>query len=459
MASDRRLSTGIGSDAAELGLAAAAADIAAGRLTSEALVSACLERISLRDPEIGAFAWADPAYAIEQARRADRWRQTGNGCGPLHGVPVAIKDIIDTADMPTENGSPIFSGRRPSTDAFCVAALRSAGAVILGKTVSTELALLTPARTNNPAAPGHTPGGSSAGSAAAVAANMVPAALGTQTAGSVLRPASYCGVYGYKPTLGLVSRRGVLMQSHTLDTIGVLTRSVEDAALLVDCIAARDPDDRASYPRSQPNLAGVASEDAPVAPVFAFIKTPAWGDADPSLHEAYAELASALGPSLEEIDAPVLANVIEWQRIVQLAENAAYYGPLLDAHADKLSPGLRQRLTQGSDVPVRKYLEAIAAQEVAYNRIASLFTRYAAILTPASPGTAPRLEEGITGSPVFNGLWTYLGMPAISVPLLEVDGRPLGVQLVGARRDDGRLLRTARWLETHLAGFAAGAIA
>lgn len=455
MASDRRHATGTQSEPADLGLAAAATEIAAGRLTSEALVAACLERISERDPELTAFAWADPAYAMEQARKADRWRQTGNGCGPLHGVPVAVKDIIDTADMPTENGSPIFAGRRPSKDATCVAALRSAGAIIIGKTITTELALLTPADTANPAAPGHTPGGSSAGSAAAVAAGMVPAALGSQTAGSVLRPAAYCGIYGYKPTLGLISRRGVLMQSHTLDTVGVLTRSVEDAALLVDCMAAHDPDDPASYPRSQPNLTGIAARPAPVAPLLAFIKTPVWAtDADRSLHAAYAELASAMGASLEEIEAPILADVIEWQRIVQLAENAAYYGPLLDAYSNQLSPGLRERLTQGGSVPVRAYLEAIAARETAYDTVAALFTRYTAILTPASPGTAPSVQAGITGSPIFNGLWTYLGMPAISLPLLEVDGLPLGVQLVGARRDDGRLLRTARWLQDHLTGDA-----
>lgn len=451
MASDRRTEIGRAGEAADLGLAVAASEITAGRLTSEALVSSCLARIATQDPAIGAFAWCDPAYALEQARQADRWRQSGNGCGPLHGVPVAIKDVIDTADMPTENGSPIFSGRRPAKDASCVAALRSAGAIILGKTVSTELALMTPAKTDNPAAPGHTPGGSSAGSAAAVAAAMVPAALGTQTAGSVLRPASYCGVYGYKPTLGLISRRGVLMQSHTLDTVGVLTRSIEDAALLVDCMAAYDPDDPVSYPRSQPNLSGLATQDAPVRPVLALVKTPAWSSADPRLHDAFAELASALGGVVEEIDAPILADVIEWQRIVQLAENAAYYGPLLDDHAEQLSPGLRQRLTEGSAVPVRQYLEAIAARDAAYHRIAQLFGRYTAILTPAAPGPAHRRDENITGSPVFNGLWTYLGMPAVSIPLLSVDDLPLGVQLVGACRDDGRLLRTANWLEKFLA--------
>lgn len=454
MASDRRTFPGSGSEAADLGLATAAAEIAAGRLTSEALVTACLHRITQRDPDLGAFAWADPQYALEQARNADRWRQTGNGCGPLHGVPIAVKDVIDTADMPTENGSPIFAGRRPAKDAHCIAALRSAGAIVLGKTVSTELALLTPAATNNPAAPGHTPGGSSAGSAAAVAASLVPAALGTQTAGSVLRPASYCGIYGFKPSLGLISRRGILMQSHTLDTVGVLTRSIADAALLVDAMSAYDPEDEASYPRSQPNLSDIASQSAPVAPVLAFVKTPAWNEADPRLHEAFAELTAALGSSIEEIDAPILADVIEWQRIIQLAENAAYYGPLLDVHAEQLSSGLRERLTLGSTVPVRKYLEATASRAQAYDKIERLFSRYTAILTPAAPGPAPRLEEGITGSPIFNGLWTYLGMPAISLPLLEVDGMPLGVQLVGACRDDGRLLRTAHWLEQQLSGDA-----
>ncbi len=453
MASDRRMAAG-GVALNELGVVAAAREIASGRVSSEDLVSACLDRIAARDLEIKAFAHVDPAYALERARAADRWRQAGNGCGPLHGVPVAVKDIFDTADMPTESGSPIFSGRRPSQDAACVGALRSAGALILGKTVTTELALMTPAATKNPVAPGHTPGGSSAGSAAAVADNMVPATLGSQTAGSVLRPASYCGVYGFKPTFGLVSRRGVLMQSHTLDTIGVLTRSIEDAALIVDCMSAFDPDDNASYPRSQPSLASVAMQEPPGTPVLGLIKTSAWPDADSRLHEAYSELARVLGARLEDVEAAITADIIEWQRIVQLAENAAYYGPLIDRHSELLSPGLRDRLTAGSAVPVRAYLEAIAAREAAYQKVAQLFTRYAAILTPAAPGPAPKLEEGITGSPIFNGLWTYLGMPAISLPLLEVDGLPVGVQLVGLRRDDGRLLRTARWLEAHLAEVA-----
>lgn len=438
-----------------LSLAEAAAAVASGQITSRALVGACLERIAQIDGAIGAFAALDPAYAMAQAEEADRTRASGRGIGALHGVPIAVKDVIDTRDLPTEYGSPIFAGRRPIDDAFVVAALRAAGAVIIGKTVSTELALLTPSPVRNPVAPDHSPGGSSAGSAAAVASHMVPAALGTQTAGSVLRPAAYCGVCGYKPTFGLISRRGVLMQSHTLDTVGVLTRSVADAALLADCLAVYDPDDDASRPAARPRLAEIATSAPPLPPLFAFVKTPPWSDADPRMHDAYGELAAALGEDVVvEVELPELADIIEAQRIVQLAENAAYYGPLLDRYRERLSPGLAERLRAGALVPVRQYLGALRAREASYAAVRPLLDRFTAILTPAAPGPAPKLDEGITGSPIFNGLWTYLGMPAISVPLLEVDGLPLGVQLVGARNDDGRLLRTANWLERHVAALA-----
>ncbi len=439
------------SDPTALTASAAAEAIRRGDVTSEALVAACLARIAAIDGGIGAFAALDPAYALQQARHADRELAAGRGTGALHGVPVAIKDVIDTRDYPTENGSPVFAGRRPEQDAFCVAALRAAGAVILGKTVSTELALLTPSAVANPVAPGRSPGGSSAGSAAAVVSHMVPAALGTQTAGSVLRPASYCGIVGFKPTLGLVSRRGVLMQSHTLDTVGVLARSIEDTALLVDCMAAYDPQDDITRPHSAPGLGRFALADPPARPRFAFVKTPAWPQATASLHAAYADFVARLGASVDEIELPILPDVIEWQRLVQLAENAAYYGPLLDAHPALISKGLTERLQLGSAVPVRKYLESIMALPAAYAEIARVLDRYDAILTPAAPGPAPRLEDGITGSPIFNGLWTYLGMPAISLPLLEAEGLPLGVQLVGKRHEDGKLLRTARWLTQHVA--------
>ncbi len=280
---------------------------------------------------------------------------------------------------------------------------------------------------------------------------MVPAALGSQTAGSIIRPASYCGTYGFKPTLGLVPRAGVLMQSHTLDTVGVYARSVEDLALVTDCMTALDPDDAVSFRRSRPGLVGTTRARPPVPPRFAFVKPPPWADADPDMQAAFAGLVERLGDRAVEIDVPVLADVIEWQRIVQLAENALYYGPLLDAAPELISPGLTQRLNEGRAVDAQQYLRAITGREPAYRAVAASMRGFSAILTAAALGPAP---EGFasTGSPIMDGLWTYLGMPAVSLPLLDAKGMPVGVQLVGLRHDDARLLRTANWLAAEIIG-------
>ena len=439
-------------DLTSLSATTAAELIRRGDITSETLVTACLERIAAREGAVGAWAHIDPTQALDDARAADAARQSGQGTGALHGVPLGIKDIIDTAGRPTEYGCPIFRDRRPMRDAAVVTALRNAGAIVLGKTVTTELALLTPSETRNPVALDRSPGGSSAGSAAAVADFMVPAALGTQTAGSVLRPASYCGIYGFKPTRGLIPRSGILMQSHTLDTAGVLARSIEDVALITDVLAAQDPADPLSYARSQPSLRAIAMSDAPLPPLFAVIRTPAWDtDAQPVMREAFDELVSVLGDRCQVMDLVSAGDAIEQQRIVQLAENAAYYGPLLKRAPELLSASLTKRLEAGLELPAHQYIDAIRAREGLYEVIDEITTNFTAILTLAAPGPAPRLDEGITGSPIFNGLWTYYGCPCISVPVMEVDGLPLGVQLVGARGDDGRLLRTARWLEKFLA--------
>ncbi len=430
----------------------AADAIASGDVTSEALVASCLERIASRDPEIGAWAHVDPERALSDARASDAARRSGRGIGPLHGVPIGVKDVIDVAGAPAEYGSPIFRGRVATADASAVAALKSAGAVILGKTVTTELALLTPAATRNPRDTSRTTGGSSAGSAAAVADDMVPAALGTQTAGSVLRPASYCGLVGFKPSLGLVPRSGVLMQSHSLDTVGVLARTVEDVALVTDAMAAYDPADPTSFPRSQPNLLDIARSGPPLPPLFTVVRTAAWAtEASTLMQAAFDELVEALGQQCRVIELPSSADAIEAQRIVQLAENAAYYGPIYERAPELVSPGLAKRLQAGFAVPAREYIDAVRVRDALYESIDEILTDTSAILTLAAPGPAPKLAEGITGSPIFNGLWTYYGCPCISLPLMEADGLPLGVQLVGARGDDGRLLRTARWLLTHAA--------
>jgi Asp-tRNA(Asn)/Glu-tRNA(Gln) amidotransferase A subunit family amidase len=435
-------------DPTALSAAGAAAAIRTGEISSRALVEACLARIAEREPQVQAWAHLDPDLALRQADAADARQATGIAAGPLNGVPIGVKDIFDTADLPTENGCPIFAGRRPDTDAACVAALRAAGAIILGKTVTTELALLTPSRTRNPHNEAHTPGGSSSGSAAAVAAHMVPAALGSQTAGSVIRPASFCGVYGFKPTLGLLPRTGVLMQSHTLDTLGILGRSIDDIALLADCMAGFDGHDTASYRRQGFSLLESTHRPPPAPPKLAFVKTPAWDDADPILHDAFGKLVAGLGDCVRGVEIPGLADVIARQALVQLAENAYYYGPLLRQHPDQLSDGLKARIEAGLKVDVQAYIEALATREAAYREVLGVLDGFDAILTPAATGPAPA-SLGSTGNPVFAGLWTYLGMPAVSLPLLEGDGLPIGVQLVGERRDDAHLLCIAGWLEAH----------
>lgn len=436
---------------ADLTACEAVAAIRGGDLSSEALVMACLERIEALEPQVKAWAFLDPAYAQAQARAADAAARSGMGLGALHGVPVGIKDVIDTADMPTEAGSALFKDYRPRADASCVAALRAAGAVIMGKTVTAELASSTPGATRNPRNLAHTPGGSSSGSAAAVASGMVPLALGTQTAGSVIRPASFCGIYGFKPTLGLISRRGVLLQSHTLDTIGVYGRTVDDLALVGETIGVHDPADPVSFAGARPRLTEIAGHEPPLPPLFAFVRSPAWDATAEVTREAFDELVAELGGRVEEVEIPSLAQAIECQRIVQAAENAGYYGIYRERAPELLSEGLTERLKSGARIAAQDYIRAVNMRETIYESIEELLTQYSAILMPSSLGPAPK-GIGSTGNPAMNGMWTFLGVPVVSLPLLEADGLPIGVQLIGARRDEGRLLRTARWLARHLAG-------
>jgi Asp-tRNA(Asn)/Glu-tRNA(Gln) amidotransferase A subunit family amidase len=435
----------------DLAAGAAASGMARGELSSEALVTACLERTAELEPRLQAWAFLDHDRALAQAKAADEQRRAGKGVGALHGVPVGIKDIIDTADMPTENGSAIFKGRQPRHDAAAVAALRSAGAVVLGKTITTELATLTPSVTRNPRNPEHTPGGSSSGSAAAVASGMVPVALGTQTGGSVIRPAAFCGIYGFKPTFGLIARPGVLTQAPSLDTIGVFGRSLEDVALVVDAIQGYDERDPASIATSRPNLLARAKEDWPLPPMFTFAKTHAWGDADAATREAFGELVELLGDKVEEISIDFTSERgIAAAKTVQNVELAHHYGPLLEHAPDLISKRLAGQIEEGRRVRGIDYVAALDARNELYATIDGLIMQHGQILTPAALGPAPKGLES-TGNPVFCAFWTYLGVPAVTLPLLEADGLPMGVQLIGARRDDGRLLRAAGWLVQHLA--------
>ncbi|HEV8341289.1 MAG TPA: amidase [Candidatus Binatia bacterium] len=424
-----------------------------GAISSEQLVEACLARVREMDEQVQAWAFLDPDHALTQARAADELRLSGRPIGLLHGVPVGIKDIFDTADMPTENGSVLHLGRTPSRDATVVAMLRGAGAVIMGKTVTTEFAYFGPGKTRNPHNPEHTPGGSSSGSAAAVAAGMVSLALGSQTNGSVIRPAAFCGVLGFKPTYGLIPRYGILTLSRTLDHVGLFARTVEDIALLAEQLVGYDEHDPDTRPRARIPFVEVAAEEPPLPPMFAFMKTPYWESADEETKEGFAELIEQLGDRVEEIELfPSAAEAWEWHRIIMEAEMAANLEPEWERGRDRLSESLRAQIERGRKVSALDYQRAVAQIRPIHESFLELFEqRYDAILTPAAPGTAPK-GLASTGDPSFCTLWTLCGMPAISLPLLQsVSGLPLGVQLIGPRDGDARLLRTARWLAAQVA--------
>lgn len=424
-----------------------------GRVSSEELVSACLEQIERIEDQVGAWAYLEPELALQQAREADKAVQAGRTLGLLHGIPVGIKDILDTEDMPTEDGTILHAGRRPLQDATAVARLREAGAVIMGKTVTTELAVYSPGKTRNPHNLEHTPGGSSSGSAAAVAAGMIPLAVGTQTNGSVIRPASFCGVYGYKPTFGLISRHLVLQQSRPLDQIGVFARSVEDAAMVAEAMMGYDAQDPDTRRQARPSLVQTQQEEPPVTPSLAFVKSPVWDQAEEATRAAFEELAGELGENVREFELPDMFNQAhEQHRIIMEADLARSFEREYAEGRDKLSQVLLEMIERGRKVLAMEYNSAVADIAPLYSGFDKLFNWHDAIITPATMGEAPVGLES-TGSPIFCTIWTLCGMPSITLPLLTGDnGLPLGVQLVGQRGDDARLLRTARWLVEQITG-------
>jgi Asp-tRNA(Asn)/Glu-tRNA(Gln) amidotransferase A subunit family amidase len=368
-------------------------------------------------------------------------------------VPVGIKDIFDTADMPTENGSVLHAGRTPSRDAAVVANLRAAGAVIMGKTVTTEFATYFPGKTRNPHHPEHTPGGSSSGSAAAVAAAMIPLAVGTQTNGSTIRPAAFCGIVGFKPTHGLISRHRILTLSRTLDHVGLFARTIEDVALLAEQLTVYDEDDPDMHPCARLPWVKSAAEDPPLPPMFAFIKTPQWEHVESETREAFAELVDVLGDQVEDVELfPSATEAWEWHRIIMEAEMAVSLDREWQSGRQRLSEPLRVQLERGRGIPAIDYQHAKSRIDAVHESFLELFQqRYDAILTAAAPGPAPK-GLASTGDPSFCTLWTLCGMPAVSLPLLQsTESLPIGVQLVGPRKDDARLLRTARWLAAKMA--------
>jgi Asp-tRNA(Asn)/Glu-tRNA(Gln) amidotransferase A subunit family amidase len=430
-----------------ISLTEAAESIREGRISATELVTDCLARIEEVDADVQAWAFLDRDHALSQARALDEQRALGRPTGPLHGVPIGVKDIFDTSDYPTEFGSPLWAGRTPRSDAAAVARLRAAGAVIMGKTVTTEYAYFHPGKTRNPHDRERTPGGSSSGSAAAVAAHMVPGAIGSQTNGSVIRPAAYCGVVGFKPSHGLIPRNGALMLSRTLDHVGVFARTVEDAALLAECLVGYDAEDADTRPLARPLLAATAASEPPLPPRFAFVKSPVWDQAEPVTREAFAELVEVLGEAAVDVDlGESFARAIDFHRVVMEVEMAHNFHRDYERGGDQLSERLRRLIERGRTHRAVEYTGAVAAIGPLNDGLDEVFNEYDAILTPAAPGEAPRGLDS-TGNPIFCTLWTYLGVPAVTLPLLQSEaGLPLGVQLVARRGNDARLLRTARWL-------------
>src|SRR4029077_19405808 len=335
----------------------AAAEIAAGAVSAEAYAHACLTRIEALDGEVKAFAHLDREHVLAQARKLDERRLEGHPLGPLHGIPVAIKDIIDTADYPTELGSPLAVGRRTRHDATVVAKLRAAGAVIIGKTVTTEFAYFHPGPTRNPHDHARTPGGSSSGSAAAVAAHMVPLAIGSQTNGSVIRPAAFCGVFAIKPTHGLISRAGALTLSRKLDHVGAFGRSVEDLALILDVLAGQDAADPDSRPYASPGFRASAAEAPPIPPSFALVRTPMWEKADADAREAIEGLAKEV--RAREIDLPDLyRDAWSAQRAIMAVEMAHNLGHCIDKGGET-SRTFRELIEEGRRITATQYLAAL----------------------------------------------------------------------------------------------------
>ncbi len=431
----------------EMDAVSARAAIAAGEITSEALVTACLQRIAATEPRIKAWTHLDREQALAQAREADRLQRSGATLGALHGIPVGVKDIIDTADMPTENGTVLHAGRRPGEDATVVARLRNAGAVVMGKTVTTELAVYAPGKTTNPHDAARTPGGSSSGSAAAVAAAMVPLAIGTQTNGSSIRPASYCGVVGYKPSHGLISRHGVLKQSPSLDHVGVFARTVEDAALIAAELAGwdgKDPDVRKNA-RIELSADWASAPDA--APRIAFVKTPVWDNATEIAKNAFEALCRQLGDRVREEQLPgAFESAHAWHRTIMESDLANSYGDLYASGKDRLSETLREMIERGQTYKAMDYSRALDGAAELNRALDRLFRGYDAILTPATSAEAP-LGLAFTGSPMFCTIWTLCGVPAMTLPILKgAQQMPMGAQLIASKGDDAGLLRVARWL-------------
>ena len=425
-----------------------ASKIKDAQLTSVEVCEKYIERINKFEKDVKAWAHFDKKLLLEKAAEADEYRRSGKPTGPLHGIPVAVKDIVGTVDMPTECGTVIRKGKSYSQNAEIIDLLLAAGAIVMGKTATAELAYLGPTKTTNPHDHSRTPGGSSSGSAATVASYMAPLSIGSQTGGSVIRPASYCGVVGYKPTYGLISRNGVLKTSEKLDHIGVFGRTVEDVALLAKVLIKKDKFDNATVYYSADSMLEETKKGPLFEPKFIFYKTKNWKNINKKSQQAFEFLIKNLKKNVEVFDTPsYFDDIPKYHQIIHEVDMANNFQVYYKKDKTKLSKEMRDAISRGLKYSGKEYVDAIDFMKQSYESYKEVFEDYHGVITPSSNGVA---DKGLksTGSANFQKVWTYLGLPAISLPLLTGENDlPLGVQLVGDKLDDLRFLGSANWLE------------
>ena len=417
-------------------------------LSSVDLCKFYIEQVKRFEKDVKAWAYYDEKLFLEKAEEADKHRKSGKPMGSLHGIPVALKDIIGTYDMPTECGTVLRKGKTQSQDAEIVDLLKSAGAIIMGKTATSELAFLSPAATRNPHDYSRTPGGSSSGSAAVIASHMAPLSIGSQTGGSVIRPASYCGVVGYKPSYGLISRNGVLRTSFNLDHVGVFGKTVEDVALLAKVLIKKDSYDEATVHYSSEYMLEECKKDPLFEPKFIFYKTDSWKKIDKKSRDAFEYFIKIFKNNIEIFDTPsYFKDIDKYHRIIHDTDLANNFQVYFKKSRNKLSKEMQSAISRGMKNSAKDYLDAVDFMKRSYESYKEVFEDYHGVISPCSTGVA---DKGLksTGSADFNRVWSYMHTPAISLPLLQGENNlPLGVQLIGDKYDDHRFLSTARWLE------------
>ena len=419
-----------------------------GQISSVEVCNQYIDRINKFEKDVKAWSYFDRKKLLEKALEADVYRKSGKPLGPLHGLPIAVKDIIGTLDMPTECGTVIRKNMSGAQDAEVINLLKIAGALVMGKTETTELAYFHPGKTTNPHDYSRTPGGSSSGSAAAVAAHMAPLSIGSQTNGSVIRPASYCGVVGYKPSYGLISRSGVLKQSDKLDHIGIFGKSVEDVALLAKSLIKKDLYDTSTIHYSADEMLKICREGPLFEPKFIFYKTDSWKNIDKESQKSFEFLIKNFKKNIEVFETPsYFKDIPRYHKIIHETDMSNNFQNYYKQSKKKLSKKIVEAIERGQKYAAKDYAEAIDFMKQSYESYKEVFEDYHGVLTPATTGVADKSLKS-TGSPEFCTVWTYMGFPSISLPLLTgTNNLPLGVQLIGNKLDDLRFLGVANWLE------------